>query len=406
MNAFDIDAYSPAQMAARVEKAGITKGNMDAISTFVLAILAGAFISFGAVFYTFVTHDSTLSTGLTKLIGGFVFCLGLILVIVAGAELFTGNSLVVMAYVSRKVTGWQLCRNWGIVFAGNFVGALVVVLLIYYSGHLGSANGAVSLLAVKVANAKVNLPFMEALVRGILCNLLVCLAVWLCFSGRSVTDKIMAIIFPITAFVALGFEHCVANMYFIPAGLVVKNDPALLQQVTALAGGSLNIEHLNIPSFLFDNLLPVTLGNIIGGGLFVGAVYWFVYLRRDAAEPIRRLMTRGPPAVTAETTVAAAAEVMQQHNSGSVFVGELGQAQGIVAESDIVRKVISKGLDVKTVKVTEVMSTPLISIDIKTPAYEIYRTMADNKIRHIVITDNGEQVGFVSVKDLIRRPVI
>lgn len=406
MNAFDIDAYSPAQMAARVEKAGITKGNMDSISTFVLAILAGAFISFGAVFYTFVIHDSTLSTGLTKLIGGFVFCLGLILVIVAGAELFTGNSLVVMAYVSRKVTAWQLCRNWGIVFAGNFVGALVVVFLIYHSGHLGSANGAVSLLAVRIANAKVNLPFMEALVRGILCNLLVCLAVWLCFSGRSVTDKILAIIFPITAFVALGFEHCVANMYFIPAGLLVKSDPALLQQVSTVAGGSLNIENLTIPAFLLGNLLPVTLGNIIGGGFFVGAVYWFVYLRRDAAEPIRRLMTSGPPAVAPDTTVAQAVEVMKQYSSGSVFVGELGRAQGIVAESDIVRKVISPGMDVNKVKVAEVMSAPLITIDIKTPAYEIYRTMAEQKIRHIVITENDEQVGFVSVKDLIRRPVI
>ena len=406
MNAFDIDAYSPAQMATRVEKAGITKGNMDAISTFVLAILAGAFISFGAVFYTFVIHDSTLSVGLTKLLGGFVFCLGLILVIVAGAELFTGNSLVVMAYVSRKVTGWQLCRNWGIVFAGNMVGALVVVTLIYFSGHLGLANGAVSLLAVKIANSKVNLPFMEALVRGILCNLLVCLAVWLCFSGRSVTDKILAIIFPITAFVALGFEHCIANMYFIPAGLAVKHDPALLQQATALAGNSLNVDHLNITSFLMDNLLPVTLGNIIGGGFFVGAVYWFVYLRRDAVEPIRRLMTKGPPSVTPEATVAQAVEIMKQHSSGSVFVGELGQARGIVAESDIVRKVISQGLDVKLVKVSEIMSSPLITIDIKTPVYEIYRTMAEQKIRHIVITDNNEQVGFISVKDLIRRPVI
>lgn len=406
MSAFDIDAYSPAQMAARVEKAGTTKGNMDAMSTFVLAILAGAFISFGAVFYTFVTHDSTLSVGLTKLIGGFVFCLGLILVIVAGAELFTGNSLIVMAYVSRKVTIWQLGRNWIIVFAGNIVGALVVVFFIYYSGHLNASNGAVSLLAVKIANAKVNLSFTAALVRGILCNLLVCLAVWLCFSGRSVTDKILAIIFPITAFVALGFEHCVANMYFIPAGLVVKHDPVLLQQAVALTGGSLDIGNLSVASFLFHNLLPVTIGNIIGGGFFVGAVYWFVYLRREAAEPIRRLMTAGPPSVTPETTVADAVEVMQRHNAGSVFVGELGHVQGIVAESDIVRKVISKGLDVKQVKVAEIMSSPLIAVDISTPVYEIYRTMADKKIRHIGITDKGEQVGFVSVKDLIKRPII
>ena len=406
MAVFDIDAYSPVQMAARVEKAGITKGNMDAVSTFVLAILAGAFIAFGAVFYTFVTHDSTLSTGLTKLIGGLVFCLGLILVIVAGAELFTGNSLVVMAYVSRKVTAWQLYRNWGIVFAGNLVGALVVVYLVYLSGHLGAGNGAVSLLAIKIANAKVNLPFMQALVRGILCNLLVCLAVWLCFSGRSVTDKILAIIFPITAFVALGFEHCVANMYFIPAGLVVKHDPALLQQVAALAGGSLNIDNLSVSTFLLDNLLPVTLGNIIGGGFFVGAVYWFVYLRRNAAEPVRRLMTAGPPSVAPETTVAQAVEVMNLQNSGSVLVGQPGNARGIVAESDIVRKVISRGQDIKQVRVDEIMSSPLITVDIKTPVYEIYRAMAEHRIRHIVITEADRQVGFVSVKDLIRQPGI
>src|SRR3989338_1031110 len=177
MNAFDIDAYSPAQMAARVENAGITKGNMNAVSTLVLAMLAGAFISFGAVFYTFVIHDSTLSLGRTRLLGGFVFCLGLILVIVAGAKLFTGNSLIVMAYVSRKITGWQLCRNWLTVYIGNLAGALVIVILIYYSGHLSTANGAIGLLAVRIANAKVNLTFMEALFRWILCNLLVCLAV-------------------------------------------------------------------------------------------------------------------------------------------------------------------------------------------------------------------------------------
>ena len=406
MNAFDIDAYSPAQMATRVENAGITKGNMNALSTLVLAMLAGAFISFGAVFYTFVIHDSTLSLGFTRLLGGFVFCLGLVLVIVAGAELFTGNSLIVMAYVSRKITGWQLCRNWLTVYIGNLAGALVIVILIYYSGHLSSANGAIGLLAVRIANAKVNLSFTEALVRGILCNVLVCLAVWLCFSGRSVTDKILAILFPITAFVALGFEHCIANMYFIPAGLVVKNDPTLLQQALALANGNLNIDNLNTGSFLLHNLLPVTLGNIIGGGFFVGAVYWFVYLRRVAVEPIRDLMTQGPPSVTPDATVAAVVAVMQQHNTGSVLVGKLGQTQGIVAESDIVRKVIAKNLDIKQVKVADIMSAPLITIDIKTPVYEIYRTMAEKKIRHIVITANTQQIGFVSVKDFLRRPII
>jgi formate/nitrite transporter len=406
MNAFDIDAYSPAQMAARVEKAGITKGNMDGLSTLLLAMLAGAFISLGAVFYTFVIHDSALSLGLTRLVGGFVFCLGLILVIVAGAELFTGNSLIVMAYVSRKVTLWQLCRNWLTVFFGNFVGALVIVILVYYSGHLRSADGAVSLLALQIANAKVNLSFLEALTRGILCNVLVCLAVWLCFSGRSVTDKILAILFPITAFVALGFEHCIANMYFIPAGLAVKNDPVLMQLALTLADGNLDTANLSTGTFLINNLLPVTLGNIIGGGFFVGAVYWFVYLRRMAVEPVRRLMTQGPPVVPPDMTVADAVAVMQRENSGSILVGAPGRSMGIVAESDIVRKVIAARRDPETVRVTEIMSSPLITVDIKTPAYDIYRTMAEKKIRHVVVTENGDQIGFVSVKDLLRRPII
>lgn len=406
MNTFDIDAYSPAQMAMRVEKAGITKGNMDALSTFILAMLAGAFIAFGAVLYTFVTHDAVMSTGVAKLMGGVVFCLGLILVIVAGAELFTGNNLIVMAYVSRKISVGQLLRNWGIVFTGNFVGALIIVLFVYLGGHLAVSGGALSLYAIKIANAKVNLPFVEALFRGILCNVLVCLAVWLCFSGRSVTDKILAIIFPITAFVALGFEHCVANMYFIPAGLVIKHDPELFQHVLLLSKGTLNVDNLSAGSFLLGNLLPVTLGNIIGGGFFVGAVYWFVYLRRLAVEPIRKMMTLGPPTVEMNTTVADATEIMKKHNSSSVLVGKQGQAQGIVAESDIVRKVVSKGLDTNTVKVSEIMSSPLITVDIKTPVYGIYRTLAKHKIRHIIVTEDNEQVGFVSVKDLIKRPII
>ena len=406
MNTFDIDAYSPAQMALRVEKAGITKGNLDTLSTLVLAMLAGAFIAFGAVLYTFVVHDAAMSAGLTKLIGGLVFCLGLILVIVAGAELFTGNNLIVMAYVSRKVSMRQLLRNWGIVFAGNFAGALVIVWLIYLSGHLNASNGALSLFALKIANAKVNLTFTEALFRGILCNVLVCLAVWLCFSGRSVTDKILAIIFPITAFVALGFEHCVANMYFIPAGLVIKSDPELLAKALALAHGGLTLDKLTVSSFLVNNLLPVTLGNIIGGGFFVGAVYWFVYLRRVAIEPVRRLMTAGPPAVPEETTVAQATEIMNRHRTSSVLVGKETEALGIVAESDIVRKVVMKGLDPATVKVGDIMSSPLVSVDIRTPLYGIYRSLARHKIRHIIVTEDGEQVGFISVKDLIKRPVI
>jgi len=402
----DIDAYAPAQMAARVEKAGITKGSLDLLSTFTLAVLAGAFIALGAVFFTYVIHDSPLSAGLTKLIGGVVFCLGLILVIIAGAELFTGNNLLVMAYVSRKITLRQLLRNWAIVFGGNLVGSLIIVLLVSLSGQWTARAAAVGAKALVIANAKVNLTVWEALSRGILCNTLVCLAVWLCFSGRSVADKVLAILFPITAFVALGFEHSIANMYFIPAGLLVKQSPEVLSAAQVLLGKAPDLSRLTASGFLLHNLLPVTVGNVIGGGLFVGAVYWFVYLRRTAAEPIRRLMTAGPATVAAETSVAKAVEAMKQRGFGSVLVGERGRAVGIVSEADVVRKVVAAGGDPAAVSVREIMSTPLISVDIKTPVYRIYRTMADRRIRHLIITEGGKQVGFVSVKDLLRRPII
>jgi len=406
MEKFDIDAYAPAQMAARVEEAGIVKGNLDATSTFTLAVLAGAFIAFGAVLYTYVIHDSPLSIGLTKLVGGLVFCLGLILVIVAGAELFTGNSLIVMAYVSRKITLRQLLRNWVIVFAGNLVGSLGIVFLIWLSGQWSARNSAVGVEALIIANDKVSLGFWQALSRGILCNILVCLAVWLCFSGRSVTDKILAIIFPITAFVALGFEHSIANMYFVPAGLLIKQSPEALAAAQNVLGQTPDLSRLSIAGFIVNNLLPVTLGNIIGGGFLVGAIYWFVYLRRTAAEPIRRLMTKGPPVVAPETPVAQAVQVMRENTVSSVIVGQPGKAVGIVTEADIVRKVLAAEQDPASTQVQQIMSSPLVSVNVKTPVYNIYRTMADHRIRHLVITEQGQWVGFVSVKDFLRRPLI
>ncbi|MGR9106639.1 MAG: formate/nitrite transporter family protein [Gammaproteobacteria bacterium] len=277
MENFSIDAYTPKEIAARIEKAAISKSNLDAGRVFVLALLAGAFIAFGAAFYTTVIHVSTMSPGITRLVGGLSFCLGLILVVVAGAELFTGNNLLVMACVDRKITVRQLLGNWAIVFTGNFIGALGVAVLIYFSNHWRIGGGALGVTAVSIAHAKVNLGFLEALSRGILCNALVCLAVWLCYAGHQVTDKILAILFPITAFVAMGFEHSVANMYFIPAGMLAQSDDTILQ--AALAGNAaLNPENLNLAG-LFRNLLPVTLGNILGGSGFVGLVYWFIYLR-------------------------------------------------------------------------------------------------------------------------------
>ena len=275
MDRFLVDAYTPKEIAARIENSGITKSTGDPLRVFALAILAGAFIALGAVFFTIVTYDNSgVAQGLMRLIGGLAFCLGLILVVVAGAELFTGNNLIVMAYVDGKVTMKQLLQNWAIVYFGNFIGALGVVGLIYFSGHWNIDNGAVGAKVVAIANAKVNLTWMEAFTRGILCNILVCLAVWLCFAGRTVIDKVLAILFPITAFVAMGFEHSVANMYFISAGLMAKQQPEFLSLISTI-----NVDNLTIMNFLFDNLLPVTLGNIVGGSVFVGLFYWFIYLR-------------------------------------------------------------------------------------------------------------------------------
>ena len=403
MKNFDVDAYTPAQMAARVEKAGIVKGNLDFLSMFILSIVAGAFIAFGAILYTYVIHDSSLSLGLTKLLGGLVFCLGLILVIVAGAELFTGNSLIVMAYVSRKISLQRLLRNWTIVFCGNLAGSLAMVFLLSQSGQWTEAGASVGVKALMIANGKVNLTFLQALSRGILCNILVCLAVWLCFSGRSVTDKVLAIIFPITAFVALGFEHSVANMYFVPAGLVLKHNTQVLSAAEGLLGQVPDLSRLTIFGFLVRNLLPVSLGNIIGGGLLIGIVYWFVYLRRTAAEPVRKIMTKGPPMIAPDKMGVEAIEMMKRYRVGSVLVGESeDNAVGIVSEADIVRKVLVAGANLDTVKVEEIMSSPLISVDVKTPIHKIYHTMTEHRIRHLVITELGKKVGFVSVKDLLR----
>jgi formate/nitrite transporter len=405
MEQLDIDAYVPAQMAVRVEKAGIAKGNRDFFSTITLAMMAGVFIGLGAAFYTFVIHDSSVSVGLTKLIGGFVFSLGLILVIITGSELFTGNNLIVMAFVSRKITLGQLLNNWSTVFIGNFIGSLIVVFLMFLSGQWTAGGASVGATALMIANAKVNLTFMQAISKGILCNILVCLAVYLCFSGRSVTDKILAILFPITAFVALGFEHSVANMYFIPAGLLLKYSPQVLAAVQEIVGTTPDLSNLTIYGFLVNNLLPITIGNIIGGTFFIGIVHWFLFLRPAAVEPIRKIMTDGPPVVGLDTTVADVVQIMNQHETSSVLVGAPGSPNGIISESDIVRKVKALDKDPTRVTVDQIMTSPLISVDIKTPVYEVYRTMADHHIRHILVTDGGRQVGFISVKDLIAKPV-
>jgi formate transporter len=269
------DAYVPADMAKRAEASAIRKGNRSFIDSFFLAVQAGSFIAFGAALYTAVTHDSTLGFGLTKLIGGMCFSLGLVLVIIAGADLFTGDTLMVMACFTRKITWRQMLRSWLFVFFGNLAGSLAIVVLVFLSGHWLGNGGAVGAKALAIANAKVNLTFTQAFTSGMLCNVLVCLAIWLCFSCRSVTDKILAILFPITAFVAMGLEHSIANMYFIPAGLLLKGNP----QIVALLNGA-DLSNLTVAGFVFNNLVPVVIGNMVGGAIFVGTVYWILYLRK------------------------------------------------------------------------------------------------------------------------------
>lgn len=249
---------------------------MTAMRMFVLSVLAGSFIAFGAIFATTVTAGSTLPFGITKLVGGVVFSLGLILVIVGGAELFTGNNLIVMAWASKKVSTRLLLRNWMIVYAGNLAGSMCMVAMILLSGYHLGGHGQTGVNMVSIAVQKCSHEPVQAFVLGILCNILVCLAVWLSFSAATTTGKILSVIFPISAFVAAGFEHCVANMYFIPAGMAVAGSGTL---DAMLADAGLQLSQLTVQRALLYNLLPVTLGNIVGGAGLVGLVYWFVYLR-------------------------------------------------------------------------------------------------------------------------------
>lgn len=278
-----IDALLPAEMAIRAELLGVRKAETPAFRMFMLAVLAGAFIALGAIFATTVSAGLASAGwpyGIIRLLSGFVFCLGLILVIVGGAELFTGNNLIVMAWANRKVSTNALLRNWIIVYLGNFIGSIGTAVLVYLGGQYKFGGGAIGSAALAIASSKVLLGFVQATALGILCNAMVCLAVWMTFSARSTIDKIAAILFPIAGFVAAGFEHSVANMYFIPIGLLIKDfDPAFTATVVEKA--QLSLDGLTWGSFLINNLLPVTIGNIIGGAVLVAAIYWAIFLRQS-----------------------------------------------------------------------------------------------------------------------------
>ncbi|MEM8885290.1 MAG: formate/nitrite transporter family protein [Planctomycetota bacterium] len=254
------DAWAPGEIARRVDEVGVAKARADALTTLTLAVLAGAFISLGAMFCTVVLAD-----GGSRLAGGLVFCLGLILVVVAGAELFTGNNLIAMAWASKHIRTRDVLRNWLLVYVGNVVGCLGTAMLVWVAGTQTLLEGAVGAKAIAIAGSKAQLGWGVAFARGILCNALVCLAVWLCLGGRSVTDKILAILFPITAFVVLGFEHSIANWYFLSYAMLVLHE----MDATFVEGAA-------------RNLVAVTAGNIVGGTMLVAGVYWLAYLRNEA----------------------------------------------------------------------------------------------------------------------------
>ncbi len=291
-NEFHIDALLPADMATKAEAIGVKKANLDLLSMFALALLAGAFIALGAIFassvssgaFVVTTADGATATlawptGWQRLLSGLVFSLGLILVVVGGAELFTGNILIVMAWANGKVSTQRLGLNWLVVYAGNFAGAVATAILMLWTRQYEFSSGQLGLQALTIANAKSGLDFWQAVALGILCNALVCLAVWLTYSARSTTDKILAIVPPITAFVAAGFEHSIANMYFIPMGMLIKATAAS-SFWEAIHKTPADFANLTMTNFLVRNLIPVTIGNIIGGAVLVGAVYWFIYLRK------------------------------------------------------------------------------------------------------------------------------
>ncbi len=264
------DAYSPDQIAERVESLGVTKARLPPLKTLMLGALAGAFIGLGALYFTIVASDTQLSFGVARVLGGLAFSLGLVLVVVAGAELFTGNNLLVMAWADGRISTTEVLRNWALVFIANAAGAIGLAVIVYLSHHADMNKHAVADAYLRIAAAKTALPFAQAFFKGVLCNLLVCLAVWIALAGHSVTDKIIAIVFPISAFVAAGFEHSVANMYFIPLGIMLKNDGSVPADV--------NTATLDWAGFA-GNLLPVTLGNIVGGSVMVALVYYVIYRR-------------------------------------------------------------------------------------------------------------------------------
>lgn len=279
---FGSDAYSPIQVARRVETVGVAKAEMALLPLAMLGVLAGAFIGLGCMLFALVRADATLGFAASQLVAGLVFSLGLVLVVVAGAELFTGNNLLAMAWADGKITSRQVLRNWVVVCTANFLGAAGLALLVFLSGHTGMGAGAVGKAVVRIALAKQDLPAWEAFFRGVLCNVLVCMAIWMAMAGRSVIDKVVAVVFPIAAFVAAGFEHSIANMYLMPLAMLVQsaNGVAAGQSAVTLGG-------------MVGNLAVVIAGNLVGGSVLVGLTYHVIY--RSKAQAVREPQEFGEP---------------------------------------------------------------------------------------------------------------
>jgi len=260
---YGCDAFTPSDIARRVSELGVAKTRIPLLSLVMLGMLAGAFIGLGAIFNVVVLSDASMPIGARRVVGGMVFSLGLFLVLVAGAELFTGNNLLAMAWAERKVTTGAVLRNWAIVCTANFAGALGLAVLVFLSGHPSNDGGAVAATYMKLAAAKTALPWTKAFFSGVMCNVLVCTAVWVALAGHSVTDKLLAIVLPIAAFVAAGFEHSIANIYIIPLGMMLAWDAGQPVQLTGL----------------WHNLVPVIAGNLVGGSVLVALVYHVIYVR-------------------------------------------------------------------------------------------------------------------------------
>ncbi|MDR4497262.1 MAG: formate/nitrite transporter family protein [Candidatus Scalindua sp.] len=276
----DIDAYAPKMMANRVGQVGISKANMGFLTTLALSILAGVFIALGVQLEMMVTHTATSNFGLNALVGGVVFTMALVLIVITGAELFTGNCLIAMSFFAGKITSGDLNRNLIIAFIGNFLGALSIVFWIYISAQWTANNYLLGAKIVIAANDKVNMSFGVAFARGVLCNSLVCLGIWLCYSARNNLDKVLSLLWPISCLIASGFEHCVVNMWLIPMGIILKGNRFVMEAVERVKGGEVDIANLTFAKgFLVNNLVPVVLGNLFGGIVLVAGVYWFVFLR-------------------------------------------------------------------------------------------------------------------------------